>query len=456
MTPLTHARLRDLCAGPLTTKSARDACLTLGGLTPWWLTDEVLDRARASADPAILALAGEAGDPRPPLSAARGACSVVSRARGDLGRLLPAVLLPLRWHPDQPHSASLPGQLRDLADLAKAQVKGSKVLSSLAADGWGLQPDPRLGLDRAPLADDVFETAASGWAAVLAGLIAALQGLEPVPAAWASAAWDGRVGLARVDGLPEKLGLAVRWGAATFAVPVWQRGEAEDWVTENAPGRLEILPLPAPAEPDPWATVKDFLSRFTAAPAPPHSADDDEGFERCRQYYLNLPAFKDQDTQFYQTHLHDAISERCRRKVARDYGHVRPTHLITIVSKSPELAVMAARAMGVTHCLLLHTPDLAAAALDCKGRLAPTVQGVPHPFTPGPNLLREIRAAVAGFTAGVPGDKVVIDLKPGTKKMTFSMGRAASPGNWLFNLETSMLQDRRNDPGSEEPDLLQA
>jgi hypothetical protein len=456
MTLITRTLLRDICTRPLTTKNARDACLALGGLAPWWLEEPVLERARALSDPAILSLLGNPGAPRPPLRPARGACWVVCRASCERGWVRPALILPFRWEFQQQHSIHLPVQFRELADLAKTQVRDSKPLSSLRPESWGLQPDPRLGLARTPLADDVFETVASGWAAVTAGLIAALQGLDPVPQVWASAAWDRRTGLARVDGLPEKLSQAVDWGATTFAIPVWQRGEAEDWVAENAPGRLELLPLPAPAEPNPWASIKDYLSRFTGPPPPPNSTDDEDGFQRCRQYYLNLPAFKGLDTRFYRTHLQEAINSRCRRKLKAAYDHVRPTHLVTIVSKSPELAVMTARAVGVTHCLLLHTPDQEATAVACQTELSPEVEALPQSFTPGSEMPREIRQAVMQFTAGVPEEKVVIDLKPGTKKMTYSMSQAARPGNWLFNLEAIFLDERRNDPGSEKPELWQA
>jgi len=57
----------------------------------------------------------------------------------------------------------------------------------------------------------------------------------------------------------------------------------------------------------------------------------------------------------------------------------------------------------------------------------------------------------------IPPERVMLDLKPGTKKMTYSQSRVARRGNWLFNLETDSLDnDPRADPGTEEPELWQA
>lgn len=446
MTTITLATLRAIGSGPTNRKTSMDACLALGGLAAWWLTDEALRPARESGDPELAWLAER---PTPP--AVRGACWIACRVREGFARLRPAVALPLRWARGEGHSPALPDSLRRLADQAKRQVAASKALA-LSPEGWWLGPAPSLRLER--LDDDVFETVGSGWAAVTAGLVAALQGLDPVPTAWASAAWDERAGPVRVEGLAEKMRLAAEWGATSFAVAVSQRGEAEDWAArEGVP--MEVVSLPAAAEAEAWASLKGYVSRFVARPDAPASADDEEGFARCRQYYVDLPAFE-QDSGFYATHLAEVIAQRCRRKVEAKYPSARPTHLATIVSKSPELAVLAARATGVKKCLLLHTPDLAEEARRSKSQLEPEIEVRLRPFAIGPEMLREIRVEVADFVEGVPDDGVVIDIKPGDKKMTHAMTLAARRGNWVYFLGAEMLKDRRNGPGTEEPELWQA
>ena len=55
-----------------------------------------------------------------------------------------------------------------------------------------------------------------------------------------------------------------------------------------------------------------------------------------------------------------------------------------------------------------------------------------------------------------PSEGIVIDLKPGDKLMSYAMGRAARPGNWLFFLQTTHCRDRPSYPGSEKPIRFQA
>ncbi|OWK41128.1 hypothetical protein FRUB_05020 [Fimbriiglobus ruber] len=339
-----------------------------------------------------------------------------------------------------------------------AQVRGIAVLDPLFGAGWGLQPDPRLALDRTPLADDLFETVESGWASLTGGLIAAVQRLDLDPGVWASVAWDERSGPAEVAGLEEKLAVAVEFGARMFAVAIRQRAAAEDWVAANVPGRITILPVPSTIPVDPWAVLREYLSKFTREPQVPASVEDNDGFQCCRQYYLNLPAFSGHDSRFYRSHLQPFIAGRCRVAIRDRHPAFAATHFVTVVSKSPELAVMLAHATAATNCLLLHTPEgkLAESAEHCRRLLEGRAAGIPTPFSTGAEMGEDIRRAVERFTHGVPPDRVVLDLKSATSKMKYWVARAARPGNWLFNLETTFLDDRRNDPGTERPELWQA
>ena len=128
------------------------------------------------------------------------------------------------------------------------------------------------------------------------------------------------------------------------------------------------------------------------------------------------------------------------------------------------------RALGVTDCLLLVQEDdptrpqppgrksVLVLAEECKAYLeARKVNCRPvGVFVAGAGMQADISRQTTEFTQGVAPERVVLDIKPGTKRMTYTMSRVARPGNWLFNLEAGFLEDdRRNDPGTERPEIWQ-
>ena len=64
---------------------------------------------------------------------------------------------------------------------------------------------------------------------------------------------------------------------------------------------------------------------------------------------------------------------------------------------------------------------------------------------------RLVEHAVADFVKGVAPDRVVLDLKPGTKKMSYAILCAAERGCRILNLEPTFLDDRRNHPARPTP-----
>lgn len=451
MYPLTAQRLKALCDRPLKPVFADEACRVLGGLARWWLRKEVLDTAR-DFDPTP---EGRRASTLPQLSHRCGSCWIVCKICGELPYLRPAVLVPLGWKSGIAHSPLLPASLRTLADRVVSQVREIKLFTDLFREDWGLHPAECLGLT-APLADDLFETVESGWASLAGGLLAAGQGLDPNPLVWASAAWNPRTGLARVDGLAEKLDLARDWKVMTFFVPWSQVSEAEAWVAEHCPSRLQIAALGTPAGTRTWDALRPLVADLTNEPPapPPDTPDHPATFERCRYYYLNLPAFTKRANDFYWSHLLPGIIHRYRQLLRVRWPGLKVTRFVTIVSPSPELAVMSAAALGAERCLLLHTGGaLLKKAEDCVRHLGKDRCELCE--IDERTVVEEIARATAAFTAGVPPAEVVLDLKPGTKKMTYALLRAAHPENRLLNLEPQFLDDRRNVPGTEIPELLE-
>ncbi len=448
---LDMRRLREVAGRPLSATTAEDAVVALGGLARWWLSDAAVALARDLADPEIDKLLGTESLPK--LPDALGSCWVVCAVNGDFPMLRTAVVLPLRWVKGAPPSAALPTSLRELADHVVTQVAAIKDLP--AVGGWGLQPDPRLGLDRTPLADDLFKTLESGWASLTGGLIAAVLGLTPKADVWASVQWNPVAGAMGVESLPAKLATAVAFGATAFAVALSQKEEAEKWVVENAADRLVIVPIASPLPLDAWTTLTPYLAALSQRPEPATEAIPDS-FDRCRFYYRTLAPFSDGEKRFKQTHLQSELVRRCRAKLTAKHPTFAATHFATIVTRSADLQVLLAGATAATHCLLLHTADLGEAVAECLGGLGADVTAVPVMFRNTADMGDDIRRAVEAFAAGVPADRLVIDIKSATAKMKYWMGRAAKPGNWILNLEARMLNDRRNDPGSETPEVWQA
>jgi hypothetical protein len=455
MMPITAATLREVCSPPLEGLQPRQAfraCRSLGRLARWWLRPEVLRLAQRH-DPSY----PEWTNPeRPPLPEKLGDCSVIFRTKAGLPLFRPAFLMPLCWQPAPDHSPLLPPELIALAEQVVADVRQELGRSS----DWGLYPADGLDLERNPVGEGLGLPCESGWAALAAGLIARAEGLLPSGRVWASGAWN-RYGLADIDGLEAKLELAVEWEAADFFVPVWLRGKAREWVEGHAPARLRIGALAAPVEPKPRRALNEYLARFTAQPPIPQagSPQEEDQFQGCRHYFLHQPAFTDSTRAFYWSHLLPGIIRRLREKVRQDRPGLCVTHFATVVSPSHELAVLAPLAVGAKSCLLLHTPDerMTGLAEECRQYLAgEAVDCRLQPIDPGDKMEGSFRRGVDEFTRGVPPERVILDLKPGTKKMTYAQSRVARPGNWLFNLEAKFLDDRRTDPGTEQPELWQA
>jgi hypothetical protein len=451
---ITAATLSDVCALPLDRLQPRQAfraCRSLGPLARWWLRPEVLKLAHAH-DPSY---PDWTNPERPRLPEMPGACSVVFRTTGHLPLLRPAFLLPLCWKPGPDHSPHLPSDLITLAE----QVVRDVCQEHWRVREWGLHACDGLDLAQSPLGDELNLRYESGWAPLAGGLIARAEELPARCNVWASGAWN-HYGLADVNGLDDKLSLALGWEATDFFVPVWRVGEAQEYVGRLAPGQLAIGALAAPLDANPLVALKLYLACLTAKPTSPDADSPEESaqFERCRNYFLHQPAFTPSTRGFYWSHLLPGIIRRLRAKVEQDWPDLDVTHLVTVVSLSHELAVLAPLAVGARSCLLLHTADerMRGLAEECQVHLRG--QGVDCQVRPinRDALESSVREAVDQFVREVPPERVALDLKPGTKMMTYAQSRVARPGNWLFNLEAKFLDDHRTDPGTERPELWRA
>ncbi|MGI6419425.1 MAG: hypothetical protein ACOX1P_27620 [Thermoguttaceae bacterium] len=293
----------------------------------------------------------------------------------------------------------------------------------------------------------------SGWASLAAGLIVAAHGGTPDWRVWATGCWDNRLGVTQVGLLKQKLDMAAEFGAKTVFVPADQAGEAASLVNGIQIGSLRM------AERDPGRALAELTLCLEAPPPPPCSDEDEAGFDRCMAYYLRQPRGRPETTQYYWSHLLPTVTRRVRRQVLSEYPDWRPTHMATIVSGSPELVLLAARALDVGHCLVLYTPNM-----DPHGDQTDAMQMVknlleadgreclPDAFEDSPLLEKQIPEAIRRFGQGQPSESLVLDITPGNKWMTWVADRAMPSGSWRLYIRNDTLTsaDRRPRPGSEE------
>lgn len=442
-------------------RAAYRACRRLGGLARYWLTEGVLAAAAGYAPH----LAGLFAPVRAREDGRPGDCWVVGGRADPLPLFGPGSVLPVRWRPRSDalpdHSPDLPDGLRALAGRVRDDL--GRVLEGRKADpaGWVLDWSDQVRADPVRLAvgADVLPVE-SGWAAAAVGLLSAVDGLGTDLRVWASGRW-GAGGLGEVGLVREKLLTAARMEATAVFVPVWQAAAAAGL----APPAVAVRPLAAPADRTPATALRDYLAAVTRRPPPPDPAADEAEqaaqFARCRAYYLTHPAARDDG--FYPSHLLPAIARRFRAAVDARHPGWAPTHLTTVVSLNWAVAFLAAAGSGARRVLLLHTddPKQREAAETCRRRLAGwwaerqvdgTAELVPFPRDGGGAA---IAAAHARFVDGVAAGRAAVDLKPGTKRMTYDMSRLARPGDWLFNFDTRFLPDAGPDPGTEVPEVWQ-
>jgi hypothetical protein len=442
---ITPELLHQVCGHPLEGLDpgrAFDAACALGDLAAWCLPPRVLDLA-AGLDPTFAPLWERLLPPADP-----GACTVLfvkeKPPKEDqpekLPLLRPAFLLPLVWRADTEDDRGLPPALVRFAEQVRQDLAGVR---AVAGRRWGLH---RSGwtCDLGAL-DGV--TVESGWAPLAAGLWLRAHDICPRPGVLATGRWNRRDGgVAVVEGLADKLAVADEWrdrGVQTVFVPAAQKEEATAW-KRDAGSPLEVGFLDA-VEPDLVSALRPYLARLGA---PPTLHDS---FEARTEYFRILHTGTSSD--YYLDFLLPDILRDRRAQVASRYPGWRPVHFVTIISKSPELALLGPQVVGAQRCLLLHTPEPEQKTVMARVRGRLEDQGLecrPGEFATGPDMAGQLKAPVAAFLRDIASaEDVVFDLTPGNKLMTRVLEALAPAGSWLVYLQHDFRPDRRADPGSE-------
>jgi hypothetical protein len=294
----------------------------------------------------------------------------------------------------------------------------------------------------------------SAWAALAAGLQLAAADGTPDPKVWATGCWEEARGVQHVDGLQEKLQLAVRHGASEFFVPASQFEQAQS--VARAYGNLSIQQLRAGTN-SPHDALHRLLQRLRARPNPPANQHDQAGLKACVDYYHSQPLDDPRTRAFYQSHLFPSVLARLRDQLQGQWPDWNPTHLATIVSRRPELVLLAALALRVRHVLLLYTNvpsenDQTQDMQYVRHRLEEEgVQCTAVAFRDDDDLPVVLGKHLARFLDGVPATCAAVDTTPGTKLMSLSLALTAPAGSWLLYLQHQTLAagDHRPIPGTE-------
>lgn len=429
--------LRGCCGPPvdgLTLGRALEPAVKLGGLAPLWLRDEVL-RLAAEGYPQFRTFWT-----RPPrLPSTHGACWIIlaNRDQDHLPLLRPAFLLPLRWVQGQDHSPQLPPRV---AELAVRVVESLARPESVGRSGWGLHLSSEDAIDNLDLSELDLDCE-SGWAPLAAGLILAAEGGRPDPHVWATGKWDVQGGIGAVGHLDAKLGLARAAGVTDFFVPTSLVKHAEDWVRLNRADDLRIGELVS-GQRNPRDALREYLAKLDAPPAV------SDPFASRKAYYLRHLQAK----EYYWNCLLPEIIQMRQEQVRAQWPTWSPSHMVTIVSGSPELVLLGVQAVGAHNCLLLHTADNDGLMRQIRKLLEEkAVQCMPAQFEDGDGMMVQMQDHVRRF-AQATGESVdlTFDMTPGNKLMSLSLARLAPRGSSMLYVRHRFNAElKRAEPGTE-------
>jgi hypothetical protein len=451
-------------------EKAHRACESFGGLARWLLVEEL--RAKSRKEKGAYPL----NDPDPPvLPKDVGACSPLGvwdelpdRSAGLAYHR--GYALPLQWVPVGPsgRESGLPQSFLAEANRVKALLVTHKEMLGARPGEWQLRlhPEAHTG-GRGPV--DLSEMGlepASAWAALAGGLYLAVRNATPEPTVTATGIWDPDRGVRSVAGLEHKLPAARRHGAKKVFVPEEQAPAAR---AIAGPLGLDVGELRQDTL-DPLEVLREYLRELAAPPPGPDLTADPEfqqrAFEQCRNYFLDQERGSERATRYYWEAVRPYITARVKDQLSRSPSRhkCRPTHLVTFLSRSPELILLMAEALrgwGVRNVLVLCSEDVA----DRAGGIRPdqieawTEPGDGMKYRTGwfdsgePRVGPAIRDRIETFLGPIKDDpsRAILDITPGTGRMRWLADRAMPQKSWRVFLRAEYDDQNRPIPGTEQP-----
>ncbi len=457
---VTEAWLTEVCGGrveELSGPKAYRVAAQMGLLAPWWLREEVIQKARTYA----FQLHGETEETRKRFDfwqpvrrvpEESGCCwlLLVNRRPEQLGLLRPAFVLPVRWVKDLPHHSHLPEGLCRLADQVLTQLSTEKQIDPNTR--WGLQPCWEWWLACHDLSCLEWQRWESVWVALSGGLLLTYWEGRPNPTVWATGAYQPGQGISRVEGVGPKAWAAWQMGAKVLFVPKGQEEEVRQFLDQQGVDTdLEVLPFPAgPVELR--KCLAPYLARLEVPPGPDAPPD------RQTAYFLRIPDDA-KARQYYAGHILPKVRDRWVQNLK--LSSLGATHLVTIVSKGFDLTALAVGVFQPEQCLVLFNQEMAQEAQSLPARLraiAPQCHFVPREFfgASREDLFQEFQKAIQDFLAGLPPERLLVDLTPGQRIMNLALYDAVPEGSFVIHCQTEMdRQTRRPKPFTEIFELWQ-
>ena len=429
----------------------------LGGLALWWLKPEVLDFASENG----IALPQGSTE----FSTEPGNCWMVCELKGESEMLRNAVFVPLIWEKEQAYCKNLPVELRDLSQKVVAELTRSMKGYSGLSRYW-LNPHPRSGIGRhRSLEDGIFSSVDSAWASLTTSLVSATLKQHVVQGVLASASWNEN-GIAKVGGIAQKVELVSSWpGVSTFCVPQTQKEEAQEEL-QGRQGSIEIVGLHTQfcerktRTPDLSSSLRELQVALFQQPKIPTGFRgkkiryESAEFQRCKYYFEKVvQPYSPMSRHFYTTRLLPAITANCKEKAA--YKISKATHYVSIVSKSPELAVLGARIVNAEKCLLLYTEETSPYLAYCRDQLH-DLAIYSKPISKD-RIVEDVKTEIDAFLTGLDDDQhknVVLDIKAGSSEMTYAIVKAARDEHKILCIDHKWTDGRRISPGTESPQFF--
>jgi hypothetical protein len=308
----------------------------------------------------------------------------------------------------------------------------------------------------------------SAWAPLAVGLISAISQIAVSNELMITGCWDSRQNrwMVGLDTLQFKLKSAIRWGRTKFAVPKEALETAKKAIREivselnNEPDRQ----LPVSLSPD---EIDEQVTALTDRTEDPFIAirpalwfagmepGESEG-ERAN-YYLERPTSKNAREYFVDRLLNDIVTKQ-REHLRRDHQILtwQPESLVSIISHSPELVLLAASLFHPRECHLIYTEETDSNMRPYFDEIAAWLsrtksRPIPHPVKDDRSGLSELHQLVSQLPR--PHEHtVLIDSTPGRRPMSLALLQGAKKGDRILCWWTdTCVHTRRPRPFSEFP-----
>jgi hypothetical protein len=429
----------------------------LGPLSNWWMSNDAFQNAESNR------LFDSESVFSCDLKSQPGSCWPILAMKNSCHALRDAMLLPCIWK-QTTKAQGVPPKLENLASQVINAIAGSNICIKGAEPG-----DFNLHLDRRfqgiEIQDDVFETLGSAWVALAGGLISAMSGLRVSTSVWVSSAMDVRDGSMKVGLLKKKMLLAASGShgkCEKFFVSTANHAEALNVINDNPEfdGSMEVCPLEQFQGNDLATVLQPYLSECFNEPVAPTKPERGETkcgeFRACVDYFLYaLEPYSFRSIQFYRSKIMPTLAVSLQKQMEDSLKFKGCTHYVGVLSRSPELVVLGSAAVRAKKILILHDGTLPSGlqyVIDTfsKQDVQTKITSIPekHP-------VKSVVDAVYAFVSDAPDPtKVVIDVKPATKKLTYALLRAAKPQHRILCIQEkegneSEREDRRPVPGEE-------